>query len=372
LQQYNASTKNSDKHPIKSVETVNSPNIFYIILDAYARQDVLKEIFDYSNDEFIHYLDSKGFYIADRSTANYNFTQLSLASSLNYSYLDFFTKGVGVENTNYAPLYKAILNNRASGFLEQHGYRTKFVFSAGTGLERFEAPNLYVLKRNKIWLANAFHEIVLNCTPIPYLFRDTQSKVFDEFDFHRKQVLYAFDKVADLASIKGQLFVFAHIIKPHLPFVFSATGEPIAPHRQHGLWYTVRKGMDRNEYLELYKQQLSFINKQVRKMVDKILLNSSEPPIIILQSDHGPILGEGSSLANTKLNILLPILNAYYLPNDGKKYLYPTISPVNTFRVIFKHYFNMDINKLSDENYYALLKYPYKYYKVTEKFGGRD
>jgi len=372
LPQYNVSTKDSGNHPIKTGKTDKPPNIFYIILDAYARQDVLKEIFDYSNDEFIHSLVSKGFYVADKSTANYCFTQLSLASSLNSSYLDLFAKGVGDENTDYAPLFEAILNNRASGFLEQQGYKAKFVLSAGTGLERFAAPNLYALKRNKIWLANAFHEMVLNSTPIPYLLRDTSSKVFDEFDFHRKQVLYAFNKVVDLSSFKGPLFVFAHIIKPHVPFVFSATGTPIAPHRQQGLWYSVQKGMGRNEYLDLYKQQLSFINEQVVKMVDEILSNSSEPPIIILQSDHGPILGEGSSLADTKLNILLPILNAYYLPDDGKKHLYPTISPVNTFRVIFKHYFNMDINTLPDESYYALIKYPYKYYKITEKIKGRD
>jgi len=57
------------------------PNIYYIILDGYARGDVLQEIYGYDNSEFLDHLATQGFYVADRSRANYCQTALSLASS---------------------------------------------------------------------------------------------------------------------------------------------------------------------------------------------------------------------------------------------------------------------------------------------------
>ena len=50
-----------------------------------------------------------------------------------------------------------------------------------------------------------------------------------------------------------------------------------------------------------------------------------------------------------KLN--LPILNAYHLPGDGIEALYPNISPVNTFRVIFNEYFGFNLPLLEDQSY---------------------
>jgi len=62
------------------------PDIYYIILDMYARQDTLKELFDYDNSEFTNYLTGKGFYVATKSCSNHRTTYISLASSLNMDY----------------------------------------------------------------------------------------------------------------------------------------------------------------------------------------------------------------------------------------------------------------------------------------------
>ena len=45
------------------------------------------------------------------------------------------------------------------------------------------------------------------------------------------------------------------------------------------------------------------------------------------------------------------ILNAYYLPRDGTKSLYPAITPVNPFRIIFDKYFGTDYALLPDVSY---------------------
>jgi hypothetical protein len=41
------------------------------------------------------------------------------------------------------------------------------------------------------------------------------------------------------------------------------------------------------------------------------------------------------------------------LPGDGQEQLYETITPVNTFRLIFDTYFNGDYGLLEDISYYS-------------------
>jgi hypothetical protein len=69
----------------------------------------------------------------------------------------------------------------------------------------------------------------------------------------------------------------------------------------------------------------------------------------VIQGDHGP-LPDIAFTGEEKM----PILNAYYLPGaNAQKKLYPTITPVNTFRVILDSYFHQNLPLLKDVSYYA-------------------
>ena len=57
---------------------------------------------------------------------------------------------------------------------------------------------------------------------------------------------------------------------------------------------------------------------------------------------------DNSDAIETKI---LPILNTYYLPGLGNEDLYPSISPVNTFRFIFNRYFGLDYELLEDRSF---------------------
>jgi hypothetical protein len=52
------------------------------------------------------------------------------------------------------------------------------------------------------------------------------------------------------------------------------------------------------------------------------------------------------------------ILNAYYFP-EAKPNLYPSITPVNSFRLLFDTYFGADYKLLDDVSYYS--DYPLAY-----------
>ena len=51
------------------------------------------------------------------------------------------------------------------------------------------------------------------------------------------------------------------------------------------------------------------------------------------------------------MRLHLPILNAYHLPDKGRSSIYPTITPVNTFRLLFNEYFGANFEILEDKNY---------------------
>ncbi|MHA2033630.1 MAG: hypothetical protein ACW99Q_30045, partial [Candidatus Kariarchaeaceae archaeon] len=67
--------------PIKPLISIpqTKPNIYYIILDGYAREDILKNYYEFDNKDLIDYLTRNNFYIASQSYANYAHTIHSLA-----------------------------------------------------------------------------------------------------------------------------------------------------------------------------------------------------------------------------------------------------------------------------------------------------
>jgi hypothetical protein len=67
----------------------------------------------------------------------------------------------------------------------------------------------------------------------------------------------------------------------------------------------------------------------------------------------------------------LRILNAYYLPGDPTTEPYPTITPVNTFRVILNGYFGGSLPLLPDRTYvFTDYDHPYRFEDVTDRLRG--
>jgi len=95
-------------------------------------------------------------------------------------------------------------------------------------------------------------------------------------------------------------------------------------------------------YYKGYRNQAAFLSTQLVEAMSTLLADSPRPPIIVIQGDHGPWLQTGSDQ--------FKILNAYYLPGHNDL-LYPTISPVNTFRLIFDTYLGADYPLLDDISY---------------------
>ena len=192
------------------------------------------------------------------------------------------------------------------------------------------------------------------------------------FRAHRQRVRFTFDHLADVADSDKPIFVFAHIVCPHPPFVFDEAGNNRIVGTPYDLadgndWYEWNKLPDL-EYRRQYLGQLRFANSRLIGVIDDILARATRPTIIVLQSDHGPgSMLDWSSAENTEVAERMAILSAYYFPDKDYSLLYDKISPVNTFRVIFKQYFSENQPLLEDRSYFSIWDEPYKLHDVTEE-----
>jgi hypothetical protein len=66
----------------------------------------------------------------------------------------------------------------------------------------------------------------------------------------------------------------------------------------------------------------------------------------------------------------MKIFNAYHLPGGGDQQLYETITPVNTFRVIFNYYFAGDFDLLEDASYFSTYDDPYNFTFIANDSSG--
>ncbi len=339
------------------------PDIYYIVADGYARADVLETLYDFDNSEFLDYLTSRGFYIAEESQANYIQTGLSVASSLNFDYLTGFSP----EMPRSDVLIDSIHHSWTREILESMGYVTVAV-QTGYPLTTLSDADVFLDSENDSFLNPLESWLLLLSTaavvPIDAGWFEIPNV---GYAVHRSILQHAFAELPEIPQLPQPKFVFYHVISPHPPFFIDRDGNAVVP---KAVFSDLADGSNfygtADEYIEGYVEKLRYTNTMLMEAIDSILSNSETPPIIILQADHGP----GAYLAwdaaeDTCLWERVAILNAFYLPGGGVEQLYPSITPVNTFRVVFDTYFGADYGLLEDRSYYSFWHRPFDFVEVS-------
>jgi hypothetical protein len=319
------------------------PDVYYIILDGYPRQDVLLQYHNFDNSDFINQLQSSGFYITFCSQSNYSMTDLSLASSLNMNYLEGLNP-----NIRDIHLTATIIDSKIRQFLKGMGYKI-VSFESGIWFTEFRDADYYIYHDRPV--ISSFFDFT-QPSDFEYMYvRTTVLRLAEEFKAAwldslfknpRKEaydrILFEFDQLKITPTLPTPKFVFIHIVAPHSPpFIFDANGN-----------FMVSSAVD-----PALGNDLLYINKRTLQAVHAIINKSLNPPIIIIQGDHG--LDTEVRNAN---------LIAYYFPNGGAKDLYPTITPVNSFRLVLNTYFGQDLPLLPDVSYYSSYDDKFTFTKV--------
>jgi hypothetical protein len=399
------------------------PDIYYIILDGYGHQDVLQALYQYDNMPFLNGLEERGFFIGWKSRTNYPLTLLSLSSSLNMDYLENYIEisELDIESSNTRPLVRAIKHSRVREIFSGMGYKLIAFSSAFAGTSIFDADEYLSHDQKADTDINQSPSLLDYGIVTPFemmVFESTGGLLISEmtavclaatngrdvqldtlpiktqiacrlgawllptinypYEDLRDQVLFDFEILPNLPDLGAPRFVFAHMVAPHFPFVFGPDGEFSR--------YTSAFSLDLEggftgsygTYVRGYRDEVVYINKRILETVDDILANSSIPPIIIIQSDHGPnattvMEGQTDPPPITDIQERFPILNVYYLPPScDHDQLYESITPVNAFRMILNSCFGADYELLEDRSYNAEYLTPYKVKDITDQVVGRE
>lgn len=338
------------------------PDVFYLILDGYARQDTLQRLYSFDNSKFMTFLSQSGFFIASQSYANYPQTYLSLASSLNSTRLDFLAEQFSDTNS-VQPLVEMIQNNRLFEILKKWGYKT-VAFSSGYSGTEIRTADVYIARSIP---GREFINTLINMTFLAALKLPFFDLSVSQADIHRERIRQTLQEIPELA-FSEPVCVFAHIICPHPPFVFAADGKSLDQSERFTLFDGNDWGSDKETYRKLYTDQLLYLNQLVEKTVADTLNRPGRPKILVIQSDHGP----GSKLDwqnidQTDLQERFGILNAIYFSDGDYSRFYPEITPVNTFRIILNRIAGEKVELLPDRSFFAPWIGRYRFVEITEK-----
>lgn len=323
-----------------AIENSRYPDVYYIVLDEYAHFDTIKSTWGYNNSEFADFLEDEGFFVAYNSKAISTDTLTVTASNLNMREID--------PSTSTLERFSLINNNSVMNYFSHKGY-TVVVFDgikvAYPNKGPIQAHYNYEYPQegynddpsreegiNSILETNDFLQLIIDRTALSafsYAFDGATANCPDRrLDWHRQERLHVFKSLTKVDEVQSPKFIFAHILLPHAPFIFDEYGNTVDPENS-GNW-------DDREY---YKEQYIFTTKMAQKIIKTIIERSEVTPIIIIQSDHGP-------RASTAKILSIPeedsqkVLNALLLPSYDYDELTDNISPIETFPLIIKHYFN--------------------------------
>ena len=332
-----AAVLNDSSSQAESQLSATRPDFYLIILDGHTRSDVLSSRFDYDNSNFIQQLNALGFYVAACSQSNYASTKLSLVSSMFANYIQNFVqedqalpplKASAVNQTLRALGYKTIaFENRAQGQFDlkeditlSRNQMALGRFNLSGGINEFE----------KLLIDTSFMHFLVDTEVIPGLDKDTLLR-WEDLE-HYYQTNFILSELERLPALPGPKFVYAHIMVPHSPFVFTADGS-FSPN---------------SSPIAGYRSNVEFIDNRLPSTLRAIIANSDPNPIIIVMGDHGPATRKTITPQMRMAN-----LSAFLVNDAAKSQLYPTVTPINAVRIILNTQYGGTYPHLEDLSYYA-------------------
>lgn len=308
--------------------TGERPDVYYLLFDEAASFKVATDYFKIPEAaSTMEYLEDNGFFVAQSSHGSSIYTLHELASRMNF--LNY-----PVDEKNYSSYDQAIKVNQVVTTFKEQGYeviafdqrRSKF-----SGFSEFPADILVEspskLQGKGFVFLDDFKMMVLEKTLIgPWLNPDPA------IQDHRNMLLSTVENVTKTGN--SPKFVFTHLMIPHEPFAFDASGAVLPPSVGYRNWQN-------------YARNYQFFLVILREITENILNATNGSAVIVLQSDHGARnltdQAYSGNFENYPKEYKTSIVNAFYLPGCENPPLTDDMDPINTFPIIFNCYFDADL-----------------------------
>lgn len=325
------------------------PDIYFLIPDDYARQDILKRYFGYDNSHFIRQLKQRGFVISPQSRSPYSDSEMNIAAAVNMDYLSRLPSILGKDSEDSRPVRRMIHDNRASRLLKSLGYRyvhldtDEVTFPAGNPhISRVATPDSFMT----LWMQQSV------LSKVGGWFGFNEAATNERF---RKTIRSEFAALASVPPEPGPKFVLFHTLMPHDPYIFGPRGGSITFPDHSAEGHTMKIGM------RYYVKQAKFTETKLLEATDAILARSKQPPIILIQADEGFEASEDDWGLATVRDMRVKGIAALYLPGKAKARPPEKLNTVNTLRFIFNGYLGTRYPLLRNASYPELdLPYQFK------------
>jgi len=346
------------------------PDIYYIMVDGLGQPDFLEQAYRLPRDEIAGGFEALGFRFAEFSRCNYNQTALSQAATLNAAPVQTLLSIPDPNDRDRHQLARLIGDSRVRRALQGLGYRT------------VDFPSGYPITR--MGGGARRHEPTINPNLLEYhLLRDGALPLIQRllgrgpadlsYAMRRGRLEYIFDHLADARDglpDTTPVFVYAHIMAPHPPFVFDQDGAALPSRRafsyRDGSHWHRWHGEDES-YPDLYRGQVRYVTRRLVDAVVAILAASPRPPVIIIQGDHGPgaqTAWEDARLTNHTER--MSIFNAWLLPTPSGNIPRADLSAINTFPVLFNELFDAGIQERPERFWFARNSVPLTFQEIGE------
>ncbi len=263
---------------------LDRPDIYVVLLDGYPRADTLQAA-GFDNQPFLDGLVERGFDIASRSHGNYPFTSQVVTSMLQMKHLpeiEGFSPPPATSKGQMRAITEAIRNSPAIATLDRHGYRTLSTGLPGDpttlrGVDAYLDPGMLTVFEHQVLRRSILWDLLEEPWVLPQL---------------QSQVRQTFGIIEDVASTTedGPLFLFAHVMSPHAPFVFDRDGRipslSCEPNCERWTIFAGAMPLPTDEYWARYADQVAYLNGLTLEAVDAIV--AADPgAVVVLLSDHG-------------------------------------------------------------------------------------
>ena len=344
-----ASLPRPPSRPARLMDAPEHPDIYYIVADGYSSNAHLLRQYGYDNSPFTDALEELGFHVAYESKSSYGATLLSLASSLNMRYIDKKPTDLRIDPQAY--LRMLIADSEVARLLLERGYSYVFILSGYLLPSRLADRNLDFDEEGVLeyryapikaggdfddrtvisgrFYKEPFARLLVQTTLLrlfeqqlePHLRADRPLRWRDPERF-----LGTLAELKTLPQNPEATFTFVHLLEPHHPVQFRRDGRLLP------------RATD-NPTPRMFFDELQFVNRQLLDVIRTLLEESTVPPVIILQADHGSDLGRVWT-ADRRWPYF-ENLNALHVPN-GRLPLDPDTSPINVFGLLLRSYFGVE------------------------------
>jgi len=357
--------------PVQAVSGVVKPDIWFLLLDGLGNPAFVEQGFGLDKSLYSDVLLRRGFRIPDTSFSNYQQTGLSVSATWNVAHIPILLDVPDTSSHDRRVLYDLIGNSRVLRALRDLGYNTVQLPSSYP-MTRLRHADATLEPR----FAPSFVEFaILNKSVLPLAQTLLGREPADlSFALRRRNLRFFFDELptARAAVPAGEpALVFAHIMAPHPPFVFTADGGARSPEEMFqfydGSHWLDLHGWSGSRYPEKYSDQATYVMKRLGEVVDGILSRATRPTVIIIQGDHGP----GSRLdwerpRHSDHRERFGIFNAWYLPRGMEVDLPEGITAMDTFPILFRTLFGIELPLQSQSRLISRWSRPYIFFETRE------